>query len=131
MAYQRKLANEPLCPFEHLLQIIGGKWKSRVLCLLHNLGTMRFGEIRAGLGSISDAVLAGVLQDLQMEGIVQRELYGEVPPRVEYTLTEKGESLIPILRSICTWAQANRTFEADHLLEPCQKCEQFHVETHN
>ena len=46
MAYQKKLSNEPLCPFEHLLQIIGGKWKSRVICLLHNLGTMRFREIR-------------------------------------------------------------------------------------
>ena len=131
MAYQKKLSNEPLCPFEHLLQIIGGKWKSRVICLLHNLGTMRFREISAGLGNISDGVLTGVLQDLQTAGIVHRELYGEVPPRVEYTLTEKGESLIPILRSICFWAQANRTFEADHLLEPCQKCEQFHIETYN
>ena len=85
MAYQKKLSNEPLCPFEHLLQIIGGKWKSRVICLLHNLGTMRFREISAGLGNIGDGVLTGVLQDLQTAGIVHRELYGEVPPRVEYT----------------------------------------------
>ena len=131
MAYQKKLSTEPLCPFEHLLQIIGGKWKPRVICLLHSLGTMRFSKISTGLSNISDGVLTGVLHDLEAAGIVQREFYGEVPPRVEYTLTEKGESLIPILRSICFWAQANRTFEADHLLEPCQKCEQFHIETYN
>lgn len=125
MAYQKKLSTETLCPFEYLLQIISGKWKSRVVCLLYNLGTMRFREISKGLGNISDGVLTGVLNDLHAAGIVQRELYGEVPPRVEYTLTEKGESLIPILRSICIWAQANRTFEADHLLEPCRKCEHF------
>ena len=126
MTYQKKLSTEPLCPFEYMLQIISGKWKSRVVCLLYNQGTMRFRDISKGLGNISDGVLTGVLNDLHSAGIVQRELYGEVPPRVEYTLTEKGESLIPILRSICIWAQENRTFEADLLLEPCRKCEHFY-----
>ena len=123
MAYQKKLTHEPRCPFEHALQLFGGKWKSRVLCLLHNLGTLRFSRIRSEMDPISDGVLTAALQELQDAGLVSRSVYGEVPPRVEYSLTEKGESLIPVLRNICLWAQANRSFEPETLLLPCRQCE--------
>ena len=111
------------CPFEYALQIFGGKWKSRILCLLHNTGALRFHRISAEMDNISDGVLSAALQELQNDGIVSRTVYGEVPPRVEYALTERGESLIPLLRSICLWAQTERDFDADDLLLPCRQCE--------
>ena len=123
MAYQRKLSNEPRCPFEHAMQLFSGKWKARVLCLLNSLGTMRFHEISREMGGISDGVLTGALQDLLASGMVSRAVYGEVPPRVEYALTEKGRSFIPVLRAICIWAQTDRTFAPEDMLSPCRQCE--------
>lgn len=123
VAYQKKLSNSMRCPFEYALQIFGGKWKSRILCLLHNTGALRFHRISAEMDNISDGVLSAALQELQNDGIVSRTVYGEVPPRVEYALTERGESLIPLLRSICLWAQTERDFDADDLLLPCRQCE--------
>ncbi len=125
MAYRKKLINEPRCPFEHALQLFGGKWKARILCLLHSLGTMRFNRISDEMNGISDGVLSGALQELQDAGMISRAVYGEVPPRVEYALTEKGESLIPILRDICLWAQANLSFAPDSLFLSCRRCEHF------
>ena len=127
MAYQKKLPHEPRCPFEFPLQLFGGKWKVRVLCLLHNLGTMRFSRISGEMGDISDGVLSAALQELTADGMVRREVFAEVPPRVEYTLTEQGESFMPILRSICQWAQAHRTFAPDSLLLPCRQCIYLHA----
>ena len=110
------------CPFEYALQIFGGKWKARIICLLHNLGPLRFHRISGEMDNISDGVLSAALQELQTAGVVSRAVYAEVPPRVEYALTERGESLIPVLRSICLWAQTERDFSADSLLLPCQQC---------
>ena len=122
MAYQKKLSNFMRCPFEYALQIFGGKWKARIICLLHNLGPLRFHRISGEMDNISDGVLSAALQELQTAGVVSRAVYAEVPPRVEYALTERGESLIPVLRSICLWAQTERDFSADSLLLPCQQC---------
>ena len=122
MAYQKKLSSVLRCPFEYALQIFGGKWKSRIICLLHNLGPLRFHRISGEMDNISDGVLSAALQELQTAGVVSRAVYAEVPPRVEYALTERGESLIPVLRSICLWAQTERDFSADSLLLPCQQC---------
>ena len=123
MAYQKKLSSVLRCPFEYALQIFGGKWKSRIICLLHNMGPLRFNRISDEMGRIGDSVLAAALQELQENGIVSRAVYGEVPPRVEYALTERGESLIPVLRGICFWAQSERDFSSDDLLLPCRQCE--------
>ena len=64
MAYQKKTTNLIRCPFEYALQIFGGKWKSRIICLLHNMGPLRFNQICAEMGGISDGVLSAALQDL-------------------------------------------------------------------
>ena len=122
LAYQKKLSNFMRCPFEYALQIFGGKWKARIICLLHNLGPLRFHRISGEMDNISDGVLSAALQELQTAGVVSRAVYAEVPPRVAYALTERGESLIPVLRSICLWAQTERDFSADSLLLPCQQC---------
>jgi len=123
MHYQKKLSNSMRCPFEYSLQIFGGKWKSRIICLLHDTGALRFNRISDEMDNISDGVLSAALQELQNDGIVSRAVFGEVPPRVEYALTERGESLIPVLRAICLWAQTQREFIPGDLLLPCQQCE--------
>ena len=82
----------PACPVETTLMLIGDKWK--VLILRDLLpGTKRFGELKRSIGSVSQKVLTAQLRDMERSGLVQRRVYAEVPPRVEYSLTELGKSL--------------------------------------
>ena len=113
MAYQKKTTNLIRCPFEYALQIFGGKWKSRIICLLHNMGPLRFNRISDEMGKIGDSVLAAALQELQENGIVSRAVYGEVPPRVEYSLTPAGEDLLPIYYEIARWSQRHLPEDED------------------
>lgn len=112
---------EWLCPLEYGLDIFSGKWKTRVICLLGTGGTLRYKSIRESLGGMSDAVLAATLRDMLADQLIERRQYNEIPPRVEYSLTEKGESAYEILRSICRWAARYTTFVADSPLPPCKQ----------
>ncbi len=102
--YQRKLEKDIRCPLEYGLEIFGGKWKSRIICVLAAKEVLRYSELRREMGNITDAVLASTLKELIADDIVSRTSYDEIPPRVEYALTEKGASVVPILQSICHWA---------------------------
>lgn len=94
----------PACPVETTLMLIGDKWK--VLILRDLLpGTKRFGELKKSIGSVSQKVLTAQLRDMEASGLVNRKVYAEVPPRVEYSLTELGQSLKPILDSMWTWGE--------------------------
>ncbi len=96
--------NLPACPVETTLTLIGDKWK--VLILRDLLpGTKRFGELRKSIGSVSQKVLTAQLRDMEKNGLVHREVYAQVPPRVEYSLTELGFSLKPILDVLWTWGE--------------------------
>lgn len=86
---------------EYGLEIFGGKWNSRIICVLAAKQTLRYSELRKEMGNITDAVLASTLKALIANGIVSRKSFDEIPPRVEYALTEKGASVVPILQSIC------------------------------
>ena len=92
----------PACPVETTLTLIGDKWKVLILRDLMP-GTKRFGELRKSVGDVSQKVLAAQLRDMEKSGLVHREVYAEVPPRVEYTLTDTGYSLKPILDSMVAW----------------------------
>lgn len=94
----------PACPVETTLTLIGDKWKVLILRDLLG-GTMRFGELRKSVGSISQKVLTANLRDMEESGLVRRTVYAEVPPRVEYTLTPLGKSLAPILDAMKTWGE--------------------------
>lgn len=95
-------ATLPACPVETTLGLIGDKWK--VLILRDLLpGTKRFGELKKSIGSVSQKVLTAQLRDMEAKGLVSRRVYAEVPPRVEYTLTETGYSLKPVLDAMATW----------------------------
>lgn len=94
----------PLCPVETTLMLIGEKWKVLILRDLIN-GTKRFGELKKSISSISQKVLTQQLRSMEEDGLVKRKVYAEVPPRVEYTLTEAGRSLKPILDSMWAWGE--------------------------
>ena len=94
----------PPCPVETTLTLIGDKWK--VLILRDLLaGTKRFGELKKSIGSVSQKVLTAQLRDMEEKGLVHRKVYAEVPPRVEYSLTELGFSLDPILAAMRLWGE--------------------------
>lgn len=102
--YKKKLEDDIRCPLEYGLAIFGGKWKSRIICVLAANERLRYSELRREMYNITDAVLAATLKDLIEDGIIERKSYDEIPPRVEYSLTQKGNSVIPILQSICQWS---------------------------
>ena len=102
--YRRKTEKEIRCPLEYGLELFGGKWKSRIICVLAQKKTLRYGELRAELANITDAVLSAALKELLDGGMALRRSYDEIPPRVEYSLTDKGRSAVPILQSICRWS---------------------------
>ena len=92
----------PACPMETTLMLIGDKWKVLILRDLMD-GTKRFGELKKSIGTVSQKVLTAQLRDMEEKGLLTRKVYAEVPPRVEYTLTETGYSLKPILDSMWAW----------------------------
>ncbi len=121
--YQKKLDDDIRCPLEHGLEIFGGKWKSRVICVLNENKVLRYSEIRNEMINITDTVLAATLKELIKDGIINRIQYNEIPPRVEYELTERGKSVVPILQSICMWAGIYKKDGNEHIMTQCQKCD--------
>ena len=121
--YQHKLEKDIRCPLEYGLTLFGGKWKSRIICVLAEKGTLRYSILRKEMGNISDAVLATTLKELLQDGIVTRRQFDEIPPHVEYSLSEKGQSVVPILQSICRWSGAYHKQESDAVLSHCLKCD--------
>ena len=96
MSESKNVKELPACPVETTLTLIGDKWK--VLILRDLLpGTKRFGELKKSIGSVSQKVLTAQLRDMEENGLINRKVYAEVPPRVEYSLTDLGKSLEPIL----------------------------------
>lgn len=91
------------CPIEHTVNLIGHKWKVLIIRNLLNDGTQRFSELSKGINGISQKMLTQQLKQLEQDGILDRKVYPEVPPRVEYSLTELGNSLKPILDSMNLW----------------------------
>ena len=94
----------PACPVETTLMLIGDKWKVLILRDLMP-GTRRFGELKKSIGSVSQKVLTAQLREMEAQGLVHRQVYAEVPPRVEYSLTELGRSLQPILDAMKDWGE--------------------------
>ena len=94
----------PACPVETTLMLIGDKWKVLILRDLMP-GTKRFGELKKSVGNVSQKVLTSQLRDMEANGLVTRQVYAEVPPRVEYGLTDLGRSLKPILDAMWTWGE--------------------------
>ena len=121
--YQPKQEKDIRCPLEYGLDIFGGKWDSRIICVLAEMQTLRYSELRKEMTNVTNAVLAAALKKLIANGIICRRSYDEIPPRVEYSLTEKGQSVVPILQSICRWAGAHHKEDTEHIMRQCQRCD--------
>lgn len=121
--YKPKLKKDIRCPLEYGLDVFGGKWKSRIICVLASQEYLRYSALRKEMCNITDAVLASTLKELIRDGIIERKQYDEIPPRVEYSLTEKGISVVPILQSICQWAGLYHREANENTLVQCQKCD--------
>ncbi|QBJ63699.1 helix-turn-helix domain-containing protein [Pseudoalteromonas sp. DL-6] len=92
------------CPVEASLELFGGKWKGMILYHLLD-GTLRFNELQRQVGNVTQRMLTKQLRELEASGLIHREVYAEVPPKVEYSLTDIGETLRPILMSLKTWGE--------------------------
>ena len=112
MAVQTAKKELPACPVETTLTLIGDKWK--VLILRDLLpGTKRFGELKKSVGNITQKVLTAQLRDMEESGLLTRIVYPEVPPRVEYTLTDLGRSLKPILDAMQDWGEGYKAMNEE------------------
>lgn len=104
MSEQKTARELPACPVETTLTLIGDKWKVLILRDLMS-GTKRFGELKKSVGNVSQKVLTAQLRALEESGLLTRTVYAEVPPRVEYSLTDLGRSLQPILNAMQSWGE--------------------------
>lgn len=90
-------------PFVYAVSLFNGKWKMHILFWLWKKEVMRYSEIKRELGKVTHKMLSTQLKELERDGLVIRREYPQVPPKVEYSLTEKGQSIMPILQEICKW----------------------------
>lgn len=100
-------AGELLCPIRYTVDIVGGKWKLPIICMLAGGLPTRYSTIKRKLTGVTNMMLAQSLKELEADGIVHREQYNEVPPRVEYMLTDKGKSILPILLKLAEWGESH------------------------
>lgn len=121
--YKKKLEDDIRCPLEYGLSLFGGKWKSRIICVLSANEKLRYSQIRKEMCNITDAVLASTLKELIEDEIIKRKSYDEIPPKVEYSLTKKGKSVVPILQSICQWSDIFYKEDSENVMSQCQKCD--------
>lgn len=95
------------CPVRNVLDRFGDKWSILVLLVLDEAAVLRFNELHKSIDTISQKMLAITLKTLEADGLVKRTMYPQIPPRVEYELTERGKSLLPLIRNLVDWAKEN------------------------
>lgn len=106
--YEGSLSSLADTPFGYTLSMVGGKWRLVIMYWLVECETMRFNELKRKIGRITDKTLSSQLKGMEADGLIVRTEYPQIPPKVEYSLTERGKSLIPILDGMCEWGDQNR-----------------------
>lgn len=107
MLNNEKLHQEFVCPLEYSMSVFGGKWKPRILCVLCQFKTLRYNQIRKELAGITDIMLSKSLKELEEHEMIIRVQYNEIPPKVEYSLSKKGASVIGVLVEVTKWGKEN------------------------
>ena len=104
---QRVLSGEvsETCPMRRTLEMLSGKWRTHIIYELCRRETCRFGELKKAIPRITNTMLSSTLRDLEDYGIIRREQFNEIPPRVEYSLTEKGKGLLPVFTELAKWGE--------------------------
>ena len=105
----KNIKNLPDTPFGYTLSIIGGKWKMVILYWLFEVNTVRYNELKRLIGSISHKILSSQLKDLEKDGLIIRKEYPQIPPKVEYSLAQKGRPLFPLIGEMCKWGELNKS----------------------
>lgn len=100
--------DENSCPVTATMQVLGGKWKSILINAIYHTSPARFGELKRSVKGITQSMLTKQLRELEDDGVISRKIYAEIPPRVEYTLTEFGLTLSPIMLSMAEWGKQYR-----------------------
>ena len=113
--------SKTICPLRYLTEIFGGKWKLPILCTLSGDKPQRYSTIKRRVGSITNMMLAQSLKELEADGMVNRTQYNEIPPRVEYSLTEKGRRALPMLGAAAKWALDEMS--GNGLSPNCEDCQ--------
>lgn len=109
--YQGNVKKVEDTPFGYTLSLIGGKWKMFILYLLIENQQLRYNELQRAIGTVSYKTLSVQLKELEADGLISRKEYPQIPPKVEYSITEKGMSLVHIMDDMCYWGQKNRPEE--------------------
>lgn len=105
---KKMVFDENTCPVTATMKVLGGKWKSILINAIYHTSPARFGELKRSVIGITQSMLTSQLRELEEDGIISRKIYAEIPPRVEYTLTEFGLTLGPIIQSMATWGEEFR-----------------------
>lgn len=95
-------------PFNAAMDVISGKWKMNILFSISEGKTLRYSEIKKIVGNITHHILSSKLKELEENGLIRRHVYSQIPPKVEYSLTDEGKTLLPILKMICNWGRGHR-----------------------
>jgi transcriptional regulator superfamily len=101
----KSLSPSDICPMDLGINILSGKWKLRILWNIYNKKIIRFNELQKVLGNITTKTLTEQLRELEDKKIIKRTVYPEIPPKVEYSLTETGKTIEPVLKSLCEWGE--------------------------
>jgi DNA-binding HxlR family transcriptional regulator len=115
-AKNKIIFDENSCPITATMQVLGGKWKVILINAIYLTSPARFGELKRSVVGITQSMLTSQLRELEDDGIISRKIYAEIPPRVEYTLTEFGMTLAPIMLSMAEWGKAYR-FKKDNIVK--------------
>ncbi|MBQ4431890.1 MAG: helix-turn-helix transcriptional regulator [Synergistaceae bacterium] len=110
-----------VCPLKYLANTFGGKWKLPIICILADMSPKRYSAIKRRLGNITGIMLSQSLKELEAAGLVSRKQYNEVPPHVEYSLTERGKGAIPMLTAAAQWAV--NEMKNDGFSPNCTECQ--------
>lgn len=105
---KKTVFDEKSCPVTATMQVLGGKWKVILINAIYHTSPARFGELKRSVKGITQSMLTQQLRELEEDGLISRKIYAEIPPRVEYTLTEFGLTLGPIMQSMATWGEEYR-----------------------